>query len=157
MTTSLSEPLTATTPQARPQRRFALVSVMVFAVLLIFPVWAFRYPPLLDYPNHLASAYILGHLHDPARNFGGEFQAVWGLNPYVAVDFALTTLGHVISPYIAGKLVLSFGLLGLPAAAWFFLRQANPGNEAGRHLGATLCARGGRAPRQPPARGICPP
>jgi hypothetical protein len=129
MTITLSEPLAAAASQPRPQRSFALVSIVVFAVLLIFPVWAFRYPPLLDYPNHLASAYILGHLHDPARNFGEEFQAAWGLNPYVAVDFTLTALGHVMSPYIAGKLVLSFGLLGLPAAAWFFLRQANPGND----------------------------
>lgn len=131
MTTSLAEPLApASAPKPRQQKRLAWLIAIIFGVLLVLPVWSVRFPPLLDYPNHLASTYILGHLHDPSRNFGSQFEAVWGLNPYVAVDFTLTALGHIISPYTAGKLVLSFGLLGLPAAAWFFLRQANPGNDS---------------------------
>jgi hypothetical protein len=118
--------------QLRPNRRqplFGVLSLAVFAVLLVFPVWSARYPPLLDYPNHLASTYILGHLHDPAYDFGAYFSSDWGLTPYVTVDFILTELGRVVSPYFAGKLVLSLGLLGLPASAWFFLRQANPGED----------------------------
>jgi hypothetical protein len=130
MSSTLADPQVSSPSKQRSSKRFAIPSAIVFGVLLIFPVWVVRYPPLLDYPNHLASTYILGHLRDPARNFSSEFTSVWGLNPYVAVDFTLTELGRVISPYAAGKLVLSFGLLGLPAAAWFFLRQANPGNDA---------------------------
>lgn len=124
------EPRVSTQPQRLSQRRVAWITIFVFAVLLLFPVWSVKYLPLLDYPNHLASGYILGHLHDPAHNFGDEFSSAWGLNPYVGVDFTFMTLGRVMSPYVAGKLVLSFGLLLFPAGAWFFLRQANPGQDS---------------------------
>ncbi|MGH8281095.1 MAG: hypothetical protein ACRERZ_02770, partial [Gammaproteobacteria bacterium] len=104
--------------------------LLLVAAALLLPVWSVRFPPLLDYPNHLASSFVLGHLHDPAYSFNRLYGAHWGLYPYIATDFLMKILGAVFSMPTAGKLVLSLGVLGIPAAAWFFLRQANPGEDA---------------------------
>jgi hypothetical protein len=104
--------------------------LVIVAAALLLPIWSVRFPALLDYPNHLASSFVLGHLHDAAHNFSQFYASAWGLNPYITVDFVLSSLGRVIPEMVAGKIVLSFAVLGLPAAVWFFLRQANPGEDA---------------------------
>ena len=86
----------------------------------MLPIWSVRFPPLLDYPNHLASSFVLGHLHDPAYEFGHYYAGDWRPYPYIASDFLLMILCRMLPPALAGKLLLSLGVLGLPAAAWFF-------------------------------------
>lgn len=110
--------------------RLATIAFIIFAAALLLPIWIVRFPPLLDYPNHLASSFVLGHLHDPAYNFSCCYAGDWGLKPYIATDFMMDVLSRVLPALVAGKLVLSLGALGLPLAAWFFLRQANPGEDA---------------------------
>jgi hypothetical protein len=50
-------------------RILRILLLALIAVALLFPVWLVRYPPLLDYPNHLARSFVLAHLHDPAFHF----------------------------------------------------------------------------------------
>lgn len=52
----------------------------VLGIILVAPVWSVKYPPLVDFPNHLASAFVLSHLHDK----GGS----------PAVDLKTYTLGR---------------------------------------------------------------
>jgi hypothetical protein len=113
-------------------RRNALASVVILlsALGLLLPIWSVRFPPLLDYPNHLASSFVLAHLHSASYNFAHYYSGQWGLKPYITTDFLMGALGRVVPPLVAGKLVLSLGALGLPLAAWFFLRQVNPGEDA---------------------------
>ena len=108
-------------------RTFALLAL---AALLLAPVWVVSYPPLLDYPNHLASSYVLAHLHDPALPFHAWYGAKWGLYPYLAMEVTLRILQSFLNIELAGRLYLSLALLALPAATWFFLRQANPGENS---------------------------
>jgi hypothetical protein len=117
--------------EASPRRKWlkAILFVLLAAAILL-PIWIVHYPPILDFPNHLASSFVLAHLHDPNYEFGHEYSAHWGLKPYITTDFVMGRLGRIVPPLVAGKLVLSFGALGLPLAAWFFLRQANPGEDA---------------------------
>lgn len=110
--------------------RLASVFLFLFALALLLPIWCVRFPPLLDYPNHLASSFVLAHLHSPQYDFAKYYSAEWGLKPYVTTDFLMGELGRIVPPAAAGKLVLSLGALGLPLAAWFFLRQVNPGEDA---------------------------
>jgi hypothetical protein len=110
--------------------RVIAAALMLSAVALLYPVWGVHYPPLLDYPNHLASSYVISHLHDPAHNFAGEYSAEWGLKPYITTDFLMGFLGRIFPPLVGGKIVLTLAVLGLPLAAWFFLRQVNPGEDA---------------------------
>ena len=117
---------------SRSARRQLLVVALlgVIAAGLLAPIWTVRYPPLVDYPNHLASAFVLAHLHDAAFQFGKYYQASWNTYPYVAMDALLLGLQHLMSIDLAGRLVLSLCVLSVPAAMWFFLHRANPGEES---------------------------
>jgi hypothetical protein len=109
--------------------RLASALLILFAFGLLLPIWSVHYPPLLDYPNHLASSFVLAHLHNPNYDFAKYYSAQWGLKPYITTDFLMGQLGRIVPPLAAGKIVLSLGALGLPLAAWFFLRQVNPGED----------------------------
>jgi hypothetical protein len=101
----------------------------IFALLSILPIWLVKYPPLVDYPNHLARAFVLHHLHDPNYDFGHFFAPDWGLNPYWLADFLVQVFQYFLGIYAAGRLLLTVCILGLPLGVAFFLRRANPGNE----------------------------
>ncbi len=107
--------------------------------VLLAPVWLVKYPPLLDYPNHLARAFVLAHLADTQFHFPSYYGADWGLYPYLAMDVIVVVLGRFLPIYVAGRIFLSLCLLGLPLAVWFFLREAVPGREH-RAAGALLLA-----------------
>jgi hypothetical protein len=112
------------------QHPVATAGIAVLAAIILLPIWSVHYPPLLDFPNHLASSFVLFHLHDAQFNFGQYFRGDWGPTPYLTTDFLMGALSRVAPALVAGKLVLSLGALGLPFAAWFFLRQVNPGENA---------------------------
>src|ERR1700730_4852897 len=107
--------------------RFVLI--LMPAAALLAPIWMVEFPPLLDYPNHLARSFVLAHLNDPAFTFSRFYRADWGAYPYLGMDAAIAVLGRLIPIETAGRLFLSLCALALPAAAWFFLRQANPGED----------------------------
>ncbi len=115
----------------RNQARQALIAVFIalLAAVAVLPIWAVKFPPLLDYPNHLASSYVLAHLHD-SLPFHSWYAAKWGPYPYVAMDVILRALQLVLPVELAGRVYLTLAALALPAALWFFVRQANPGQDA---------------------------
>jgi hypothetical protein len=104
------------------------LTLMAVAALLA-PIWTVRYPLLIDYPNHLASAFALAHLKDPAFHFNLYYAADWNTYPYLTMDLILVGLQRLVSVDIAGRLLLSICVLSVPAAAWFFIRRANAGQE----------------------------
>src|ERR1700688_689354 len=83
-----------------------------------------------DYPNHLARSFVLAHLNDPAFTFSRFFRSDWGAYPYLGMDASLAVLDRIFPIETAGRVLLSVCTLALPAAAWFFLSQVNPGDEA---------------------------
>ncbi|HXE89947.1 MAG TPA: hypothetical protein VNK82_03190 [Terriglobales bacterium] len=97
------------------------------AVLLAAPVWMAPYPPLVDYSNHLARAFILAHPDDPG--LARYYAADWGLRQYLLLDLALVALQKLVSIDVAGRLLLTLTALVLPPAVWFFLRAASPAHE----------------------------
>ncbi|HWF04951.1 MAG TPA: hypothetical protein VHA06_14775, partial [Candidatus Angelobacter sp.] len=98
--------------------------------MLLAPIWLVAFPPLLDYPNHLARSFVLLHLNDPGFHFSRFFRADWGLYPYLGMDGTLAILGRLFPIETAGRVFLSLCALAVPASAWFFLKQTNPGEEA---------------------------
>src|SRR5437016_3957542 len=65
--------------------------ILVFlAVLLAVPIWIVEYPPLVDYPNHLARGYILYH-YDDVPSFAEQFDIDWW-TPSLAIDLFLVAL-----------------------------------------------------------------
>jgi len=107
-----------------------LAGVLILAVMLLVPVWIVAFPPLLDYPNHLARAFVLAHLNDSQFSFRQFYRADWGAYPYLGMDASLAVLARLFSIETAGRVYLSLCVLALPAAVWFFLRQAQPKAEA---------------------------
>ena len=105
------------------------VVLVLIAVALLIPIWAVERPALLDYPNHLARNYVLANIHDPALKLEQYYRADWGPNPYLGMDISLQLLQHLFPIYLAGKIFLSFTVIAFPAACWWFLRRANPGND----------------------------
>jgi hypothetical protein len=104
--------------------------LLLLAAMLLAPIWSVEFPPLLDYPNHLARAFVLAHLNDPGFSFSKFYEADWGAYPYLGMDASLAVLDRIFSIETAGRVFLSLCALALPAAAWFFLSQAQPEAEA---------------------------
>jgi hypothetical protein len=112
------------------RRTAARLWAFLIPAALLAPIWTVRYPPIVDYPNHLASAFVLAHLKDPSFHFNGFYAADWNANPYLAMDVILVGLQRFMPIAIAGRVLLSLCVLAVPAAAWFFIRRANPEQES---------------------------
>jgi hypothetical protein len=101
----------------------------LFATSLLLPLWIVRFPPLLDYPGHLARAFIITHLKDPAYQFSNFYFTEWGPYPYLCMDLLLIGLQQLLPAEAAGRVLLSICVIAVPMAGWWFLRQANPGHD----------------------------
>ncbi len=126
--------ITQEVPAAPAPRRLAerLPAALLFvflAALLLAPIWLVPLPPLLDYPNHLARAYILAHAGEHACILDESYAPDWGFYPYLTADVVLVGLQRFFPAETAGRIFLSLAALGIPLAAWFFLRAANPGED----------------------------
>ncbi len=121
-------------------RKLLIGLIAVVSILLLIPVWSVRYPPLIDYPNHLASAFVLAHLKDPAFHFSRFYGASWRPTPYLTMELILVGLERLLPAAAAGCVLLSLSLLAVPAAVWFFIRQANPGEESLAYWGLLLAS-----------------
>ena len=117
---------------ARPVISRAAMTLLLLAIagVMLAPIWTVRYPLLVDYPNHLASAFVLAHLRDAAFNFGQYYRSNWNTYPYLSMDVILLGLQHVFPIEITGRLFLSLCVLSVPAGAWVFVRKANPGEQS---------------------------
>jgi hypothetical protein len=113
-------------------RAIALASfaVSAAAVLLVIPLWIVKYPPLLDYPNHLARVFILTHINDPNYQFSQYYTVTFGPYPYLTMDVLLIGLQKFFTIYTGGRIILTLCVLAVPLAAWFFVRQANRDNSS---------------------------
>ncbi len=110
---------------------FRVTGLLILAAMLLAPIWTVAFPPLLDYPNHLARAFVLAHLNDSHFSFREFYRSDWGAYPYLGMDASLAVLGRIFPIETAGRVYLSLCALALPGAAWFFLRQAQPKSDAG--------------------------
>ncbi|MBZ5672239.1 MAG: hypothetical protein LAO04_21270, partial [Acidobacteriia bacterium] len=109
-------------PRSLVRRPAMVVLLLVLAGALLTPLWTVRYPLLVDYPNHLASAFVLAHLKDPAFHFSQFYRAEWNTYPYLTMDVILLGLQPFLPVELAGRVLLSLCVLCVPAAAWFFIR-----------------------------------
>ena len=93
------------------QTRIAWWSALIaFCVVLLAPLAVVDVPPLLDYPNHLARAYVLAHgQQDP--HLSQMYAPHWAVIPNLAVDLILPPLLSVMPVHIAGRLMLAAALV----------------------------------------------
>lgn len=112
------------------RERGNLLLKVLLAVALVVPVWCVPYPPLQDYPNHLARAYIALHLYDPTKPFTHYYTLVPYPVPNSLSDFLLLALGRFMPLNVAGKLLLSLLLIGFPLSFERFLASVRPRDSA---------------------------
>jgi len=105
------------------------IIALLLAFWLLLPLWIVHFPPLLDYPDHLARAFIIFHIDDMSYRFRPFYAVDWGPYPYLGMDVLLAALQHLFSIEIAGRILLSICVISVPIACWWFLRQANPGHD----------------------------
>lgn len=113
----------------------SVLLLLLLAGVLVLPIWLVKYPPLVDYPNHLARTYILAHMGEKGFWLRQFYGVQWGLYPYLVMDLVLLALQTVFAVEIAGKILLSLCVLAIPASVWMFLRRVNPSQPA-----LALCA-----------------
>ncbi len=126
----MSNPEIPSNPKPASHAALSSAGVLILAAVIIAPIWFAAFPPLLDYPNHLARSFVLSHLHDPRFTFSKFYRADWGAYPYLGMDASLAVLDRIFPIETAGRVFLSLCALALPAAAWFFLEQAVPAGGA---------------------------
>lgn len=106
----MAEPTTELEPPNAKQlcrrRRVWHVTVGLFFLLAVSPLWTSRFPPMQDYPQHLMMSHMLRHWHDPAFDYPQYFDI--RIHPAYAT-FHLITLAfsYLVPVETAGKLTLS--------------------------------------------------
>lgn len=103
--------VSSTLPEHAPRaRRWYYALTALVAVLVCLPVWLVEYPPLVDYPNHLARCYIFDHYADEPL-FQERYTFDTTPIPSLGTDLFIGTLERVVDVYTAGKLFLTLTLL----------------------------------------------
>jgi hypothetical protein len=100
----------------------------ILSLVAILPFWTVRYPVMIDYPNHLARWFVLFHMRDAAYHFGSLYAPAWGPLPYITPDILAMALQYFLPIAIAGKCILSLGILLVALATYFLLKQVCPEN-----------------------------
>jgi hypothetical protein len=95
---------------ARSGDRLWWITVTALSIVLLAPLLVVDVPPLLDYPNHLARAFVLASL--PGDTVLARFYAPhWSIIPNLALDLITPQLIHVLPIHVAGRLVIATAVL----------------------------------------------
>jgi hypothetical protein len=98
------------------QRRSGLLLFLFLLALVCYPVLVTQYPPLADYPNHLARIYVL------AEGRGSEFLRLYytpmiQAQPNLAMDLFVLAVHPPLSIEAAGKACIVFAFLLIASGA----------------------------------------
>ncbi len=99
-------------------KRTYLTGYILLLALVLTPIWFFSYPPLQDYPNHLARMFIFGNIK--THPFLGEYYATqMKLVPNLAMELLVPFLSSFISIFAAGKVFLSLTIFLITSGSLF--------------------------------------
>jgi hypothetical protein len=93
----------------RGRRLYALLFAACSLVACL-PVWLVEFPPLVDYPNHLARQYVLFH-YDETPAFQEHYEPAYEIVPNLAIEAFVLPLQWVLPVETAGKVFLTAVLL----------------------------------------------
>ena len=93
------------------------------AVASVVPLWAGRFLPFQDAPQHLAAIRVLADYGSPAFGFQRFFEIDLARSQYLGFYLPAALLARLFGPEAACRIVLSLIAFALPAAGWMFLRS----------------------------------
>ncbi len=128
-------------PSAPSNRTLWWALLAAGCAVLLFPLMLVDVPPLLDYPNHLARAFILAQ-GDRDPLLASMWGAHWAIIPNLAMDAILPPLIRVLPVHVAGRLMVAFALL-LPVAGGVLYSRALFGRHSFWSLGICLATANG--------------
>lgn len=86
------------------------------------PLWAGRFLPFQDLPQHLGLANVLAHWGDPAAAFSRFYALEIRPSPYWGYHAPMWILARLLPLEIASKVLLSAWAVGLPVSVAFAMR-----------------------------------
>jgi hypothetical protein len=89
----------------------------------VAPLWAGRFLPLVDLPQHLHLISVLHRLDDPTTLYPALLEARGELTPYLGYYHAVSLLHWLLPLDAANKVFLSAYVVGLPLSLAFLLRS----------------------------------
>jgi hypothetical protein len=90
----------------KSERILFVVTFLLLTACALFPIWAFEYLPILDYPNHMARMFVINNLgHD--ANLQKFYVINFQMIPNLAIDIIVPFLMRFVSVDVAGRLMLS--------------------------------------------------
>ncbi|HVY16849.1 MAG TPA: hypothetical protein VHB27_16625 [Rhodopila sp.] len=123
------------------RRRSGNVWIVAICLVLVAPLFVCALPPLADYPNHLARAFVLSALPgDPVLN--RMYAADWSVIPNLGLDLVMPPLMHWLPALTVGRLVVGAAVL-LPVLGVVAYHRALRAGEAWWSLGGCLTAYAG--------------
>ena len=113
-------------------------ALFILCLVLVAPLAVVDVPPLLDYPNHLARAYILAQ--GQADLYLSQMYAPhWAIIPNLAIDLILPPLLLIMPVHTAGRILLAVALV-LPVVGTILYSQAVFGRRSYWPLAGCLVA-----------------
>ncbi len=88
----------------------------VACVGAVVPLWLIAFPPLQDWPQHVATVRVLNDFRDPTLGMVGSVEVDLFRTQYLAVYLVACALARVFGPFVACKLVLSLSIVATPYA-----------------------------------------
>ncbi|MGH9360913.1 MAG: hypothetical protein ACRD2T_03290, partial [Thermoanaerobaculia bacterium] len=96
--------------------------VVVASALWTLPVWLTTFPPMVDYPQHLAMAAALRFWDDPARGFAESYRIAWGA-PQALFEWLTAGVAWLLPIAAAGKLAVALAIAAVGPAALALTRR----------------------------------
>ena len=92
--------------------RYAAGAFIVTALIVIVPLCFVTYPPLFDYPPHLARIYILDHWQK-SLVFQSWYDSRSFILPNVGMDSIVFVLAKLLPIDVAGRLFIALILVAI--------------------------------------------
>jgi hypothetical protein len=86
------------------------VALFGLLAVLLMPLLVVDVPPLMDYPNHLARAFVLASLPGDAV-LARFYVPHWSIIPNLAFDLIAPPLIHALPVHVAGRLLIAASVL----------------------------------------------
>lgn len=120
-----------------------MAAVVLLCLALLAPLFVTEVPPLGDYPNHLARAFVLSRLPGDAV-LARMYAARWSIIPNLGLDVVMPPLMRFLPVYWVGRMVIGAAAV-LPVLGTIAYQRALTGSRAGSwwSLGAGLTLYGG--------------
>jgi hypothetical protein len=101
-------------PPDSPRRQDQIIfscALLVLTLFSLWPIWANRFLPMQDYPQHLFLAHLISTYDTSSFNWKEFYTVQLGFRPYMLWYLAMKFLAQVVDIETAGKLLFSLYIL----------------------------------------------